>query len=158
MNVRIRKMRVEDTAALAELWHEMVLFHAKGDPYWRVKRDCKGGYADHMRNTLGAPDKAVYVAYSDGDVIGFVLAQLDSRARVFVEKDHGLIVDLAVTAAHRRKGIGEKLVKKVWGWFGRKGVRTVEVRAAASNPVATAFWRKMGFEQYMAICKKKVQT
>jgi len=156
MNVRIRKMRVGDAGALADLWLEMVLYHAKCDPYWRVKRNSKGGYAEYMRGMLGAPDKIVYVAHEDGEIVGFVLALLDKRSRVFRQAGVGGIQDLAVTAKWRRKGIGRRLVRKVWGWFEEKGVRTVEVRAATANPLATAFWKSMGFEEYMAMCRKKV--
>lgn len=143
---------------MAELWHEMAMFHAKGDPYWRVKRNGRIRYAGYMRKALGAPDKIVYVAHDGEKVVGFVLAVLDARERVFAGGSRGRIQDLVVTAKWRRKGIGRKLVAKAWDWFGRKSVRTVEVRAATSNPVATAFWRKMGFEQYVAICRKKVRT
>ena len=156
MAVRIRESRTEDAAPLADLWHEMAVFHASADPYWRVKRNSKSRYADYMSKIVGAPDKVVYVADESGAPVGFVLAQLDIRARVFAEGDHGLIQDLAVTATCRRAGIGQQLVEKAAQWFKKKGVRTIEVRAATANRAATEFWRKMGFEQYMTVCKRRV--
>lgn len=154
--MRIREMRVGDAEALAGLWHEMAAYHAKCDPYWRLKRNCKGGYADYMREILGAPDKVVYVAHDGGRIVGFALAVIDKRARVFAQCRNGLIQDLAVTAKWRRRGIGRRLVRKCWEWFKGRAVRTVEVRAATANPLATAFWRRMGFEEYMAMCRKRV--
>jgi GNAT superfamily N-acetyltransferase len=156
MTVRIRKSRLADAPALADLWHEMATFHARLDPYWRIRPSCKKGYIPYMKEVTRSKDKAAFVAHDDGRLVGFVLLHLESRARVFVEKEHGLIVDLAVTAGYRRSGIGEKLVARAVRWFQSQGVETIEVRFATANPLSTAFWHKMGFEPYLVTGMKRI--
>lgn len=156
MKLRIRKAKTDDTRVLAELWHEMARFHARQGSYWRIKPNCKKGYMTYMQEVVGARDKAVFIAEGDGRPIGFVMVQLSSRARIFVEREHGLVVDLAVTKAVRRSGIGQRLFERAVRWCKSHGVKTLEVRVAASNPLATAFWRKMGFEPYMVMNKREV--
>jgi len=156
MTVRIRKSQTNDAPALADLWHEMATFHARLDPYWRIRRNCKNGYIPYMQQVAKSKDKAVFVAHDDRKLVAFVLLHLESRARVFVEKEHGLIVDLAVTQAYRRSGIGEKLVSRAVRWFQSQGVETIEVRFATANPLSTAFWHKMGFEPYLVTGMKRI--
>jgi GNAT superfamily N-acetyltransferase len=156
MTIRIRKSRPDDAPVLADLWHEMATFHAKLDPYWRIRRDCEKGYVPYVEEVAKSKDKAVFVAHDDGKLVGFVLLHLESRARVFVEKEHGLIVDLAVTEGYRRCGIGERLVSRAVRWFKSRGVATMEVRFATANALSTAFWHKMGFEPYLVTGMKRI--
>lgn len=154
MTIRIREARLQDATAVADLWHEMAAFHARCHPLWRVRRGCKEGYAAYMQDVVRASDKAVFVACDGPRPVGFVLAQLDRRERVFIDRDHGLIVDLTVTEAYRRRGVGTALFGRARRWFAGRGVKRLEVRAATANPVSTAFWRKMGFEPYMTLCRR----
>lgn len=156
MKLTIRRSREEDAPALGDLWHEMARFHAKQAPYWRIRPNCKNGYISFMHDVAKSEDKAVFLAEDDGKPIGFVLAQLSGRARIFVEKEYGLIVDLAVTNGYRRSGVGEKLLHRAVRWFKSKGLKTVEVRVSQANPVATAFWQKMGFEPYMTMNRRRI--
>jgi len=155
MTIRIRKARVDDTARLADLWHEMATFHARRGAYWRVRRGCKRGFEEHIAKTIRAGEAGVFVAHDRGALVGFAVGAIASRARCFVEKDHGLIGDIAVTADYRGRGIGEKLCRRVIRWFTAHGLETAEVRVATANPVSTAFWAKMGFEPYMVVNKKR---
>jgi len=156
MTIRIRKSRPDDAPALADLWHEMATFHAKLDPYWRIRPNCEKGYVPYMEEVAKSNDKAVFVAHHDGKLVGFVLLHLESRARVFVEKEHGLIVDLAVTERYRRCGIGERLVSRAVRWFKSQGVEIMEVRFATANPLSTAFWHKMGFAPYLVTGMRRI--
>jgi GNAT superfamily N-acetyltransferase len=134
----------------------MARFHAKQGAYWRIKPNCKRGYILYMQEVAKAEDKVVFVA-EDGDrPVGFILAQISKRARIFVQSEHGLIVDLAVTKDHRRNGVGERLVHRAIRWFKAKGLSSAEMRVSTANPVATAFWCKMGFEPYMTMNKKEI--
>jgi GNAT superfamily N-acetyltransferase len=158
MRIRIRQARTEDAHALAGLWEEMAAFHAELARYWRIKAGCKEDYAAHMQSVVRDANRAVFVAHDDGKIVGFILVQLDSRARVFVENVHGLVVDLAVTEDYRRQGIGTRLVARATRWFGSRGVETMEVRIATANPLSSAFWKKQGFEPYMAISRRTLDS
>ncbi len=108
MKLIIRAARSDDVPALADLWHEMAAFHARQGSYWRIKPNCKKGYRTLTQEVLKSKDKAVLIAHYGEKPVGFVLVQLSSRARIFVEKDYGLIVDLAVTKGYRRAVYGHE--------------------------------------------------
>jgi len=109
-----------------------------------------------MQEVAKAQDKVVFIAEDGVMPVGFVLAQMSKRARIFVQNEHGLIVDLAVTKDYRRCGVGEKLVRQAIRWFRAKGIKTIEMRVSTANPVASAFWSKMGFEPYMTMNKREI--
>jgi ribosomal protein S18 acetylase RimI-like enzyme len=134
----------------------MARFHAKQGAYWRIKPNCKKGYVLYMQEVAKAQDKVVFIAEDGVMPVGFVLAQMSKRARIFVQNEHGLIVDLAVTKDYRRCGVGEKLVRQAIRWFRAKGIKTIEMRVSTANPVASAFWSKMGFEPYMTMNKREI--
>ena len=156
MAIRIRKAKTEDAERMADLWHEMAMFHARLGEEWRIRRGSKPGFAKYITKVVDEREAGVFVAHDDGRIVGFVVAQAASRARIFVRKDHGLIADLAVTRAYRRRGVGEKLCRRALRWIAARGLDTAEVRFATSNPLATAFWRKMGFDTYMVMATKPV--
>lgn len=158
MTLHIREARVQDAPALAALWHEMAAFHAQHDPLWKIRRGGREEYAAAMQEVVRSKEQAVFVACEGERPVGFVLAQLDRRARVFAGGEHGLIADLAVTEAFRRRGVGERLLRRSMRWFSSKGVKTAEVRVATTNPVSAAFWRKMGFEPCMTLCRKELSS
>jgi ribosomal protein S18 acetylase RimI-like enzyme len=56
---------------------------------------------------------------------------------------------MGVSAAHRRHGIGERMLAQTSRWFGSRGVRRMELSVAAGNAIGNAFWRKHGFRDHM---------
>lgn len=71
----------------------------------------------------------LFLVYEEQKVIGYVIS--DST---------GHIISIAVHPHHRRKGVGTKLIKETL-----KKTRRARVEVRASNKVAQAFYRKLGF-------------
>ena len=156
MTIRIRKARVEDAVRVADLWHEMAVFHGRLGDEWRIRRGSREGFASYVEGLIGEGRDGVFVAHDDGPVVGFVIARRASRARIFAHRDHGLISDLAVSRAYRRRGVGSRLCRRAFRWIGARGLGTAEVRFAAANPLAAAFWREMGFETRVIVAVRAI--
>lgn len=74
------------------------------------------------------------VADKNGEVVGFVCAR-------WVAPDEAEILNLGVALAHRRRGVGRKLLRILLG--GRHATWYLEVRE--SNAAAIAFYAAAGF-------------
>ena len=136
--------------AIGDLWWEFILFHQSIDPIWAPSDDSIEYFIeDHLRKFLGSDDRLALVA-TDGDTaIGYALAEINRVGHQPRLDDYGYIDQLAVTAGHRREGVGSQLYAEMIKWFRSKGIKRFEVGSTTSNETANAFWRKLGFRVYM---------
>lgn len=141
----IRRARDDDLPVIVSLWKEMADFHVERDRYFTMTPSAEESVAAFLRQWMSDDDSEIWVAEQRGRVIGYCLASIAERPPVFLERRHGRIIDLAVTAEYRRRGIGRALVERAREWFRDRGVDSIELKVATSNEVATAFWRSLGF-------------
>lgn len=156
LQTKIRKAKTEDASKLAKLWHEMALLHAKQGNYWQIKRGCAKGYQEHITEMIADNVNGIFVAEVEETIVGFIVAQVANRAKIFIHMKHGMIVDLAVTQKYRRKGIGEKLCRRALRGISNQGLCTAEIRFSVDNPLSNGFWTKMGFNPYMSMMKMEL--
>ena len=122
--MRIRKLVLEDAPAIAEL--EKRCF---SDP-WSEK-----SIASEVHNPLAY----WLVAEDGGEILGYIGSQsvLDAAD----------VMNLAVSPDHRRKGIGEKLIKALTRYLQENGVIALLLEVRVSNAPAISLYEKLGFVQ-----------
>jgi ribosomal protein S18 acetylase RimI-like enzyme len=148
-NINVRCASEADIGAIAELWKEFMDFHKGRDPHF--SRSVRGheAFAAFIADHIDNDTSRVLVATEGEDILGYCLATVAKYPPVFEKMEYGSISDLAVTEKHRRRGIGERMVKAVENWFLERNIRRVELRVATSNEISAAFWSKMGFVPYV---------
>lgn len=151
----IRKAVPTDLDAIVTLWKEFMDFHARRDGHLARAADGHEWFRELVAEQIASDDVCILVAEMDGDVVGYCLTKLAEAPPVLEEQGFGSVVDLAVTERYRRGGIGERLYREAEAWLDERGIRRIEVRVVMANEVSTAFWRKMGFDPYVAtVCKR----
>jgi GNAT superfamily N-acetyltransferase len=105
----------------------MALFAAEG---WSYADD-----AERTWRALTAPGSKAIVALADNDVVGVAHALSDGEIQAF-------LAILVVAAAHRRRGVGERLVREV---FARTEAERMDLVSCDD-----AFYEKLGFRQMSA--------
>ncbi|HVP58537.1 MAG TPA: GNAT family N-acetyltransferase [bacterium] len=146
---RIRPGTTQDLDAIGELWKEFMDFHSQRDPHFTRSADGDEAFREYLAGHISSGGSCVLVAERAGEVIGYCLAVVAKSPPVVAERDHGTILDLAVTARYRRQGIGRRLYETALAWLVEHGMHRVELRAVVSNEVSTAFWKKLGFKAYI---------
>ncbi len=130
-------------------------FHRQRDAHYTRAADGAARFREFLTSQMALPNACVLVAVYRNLIVGYCLAMVAQLPPVFAHRIYGDIYDLAVTASHRRRGVGEKLFAAAQAWFKARGVRRMETRVATTNEISTAFWRKMGFRSYAAlVCKQ----
>ncbi|HDM66780.1 MAG TPA: N-acetyltransferase [Thermoplasmatales archaeon] len=84
------------------------------------------------------PEGFLVVEYN-GLIVGFIVG-------VLTPSSCGRILMIGVDAAHRRKGLGSKLLEELLKEFTQRGVTYVELEVATGNTAAISFYRKHCFE------------
>ena len=118
----IRKMKVEDAPAIAEL--EKLCF---SDPW------SENSIASEAINPLSY----WLVAEIDGNIAGYVGSQ--------TVLDAADMMNIAVSPAHRRQGIAQALVNALTDYLQKKGVIVLLLEVRFSNAQAIALYEKLGF-------------
>jgi len=146
----IRRARHEDWGAVRALWRQLDDLHAGLAPaYFRATE--RAGY--EWRQLLAASDGAVFVAEGgggadgDGGVLGAVSIRIyetpPDPAMVPLRRGH--VEMLVVSAPHRRRGLGRRLMDEAAGWARRQGAAELVLTAWAGNAAAEAFYQRLGY-------------
>ncbi len=86
-----------------------------------------------------ASDVVFLVAEAPGGVVGYLVAQYAA--------DEGEILNLAVTPARHRHGIGRALVERALATLADHGARSIFLEVRESNAAARALYAALGFEE-----------
>ena len=148
--IEIVKAQEKHVTAIGQLWCELMIFHQNIDPIFTPREGTIAGFEENqVRRLMKAEDGLVLVALDKGRVIGYSLSETRGPSPGYKREKYGNIDNTAVTAAYRRKGIGEKMVAEIMKWFRSKGINRMELSVAHGNPVGGPFWKKQGFKDYL---------
>lgn len=130
MELKIRKVKVEDIAALVELTQQ-----------WGYETTALE-IAANLSRIEQANNAEVFIAEADDKVVGriFVREHLTLGTSPFAE-----IHDLVVHTEYRKRGIGRLLIEAVKDWSREKGIGLVRLRTNVNREEANVFYPHIGF-------------
>jgi len=147
--VVVRRARVGDLEAVLDLWEEMMAFHAKLDPRFGPAKAGRAYFRETLREWMHDDNCTVLVAVTGGEVVGYTVGRIAENPPVFVMRHYGHVSDICVASHLRRAGIGNKLFAAACDWFRSQGLTVVQLNTASFNPVSRAFWKKIGFQDFL---------
>ena len=84
------------------------------------------------------PDKAIYLAYVDGQLAGQIILWKNWNG-------YGYIEDIAVDASFRRQGIGQRLIEQAVGWAKSHALPGLMLETQDNNVAACRLYAACGF-------------
>lgn len=96
----------------------------------------------HLEELLGKNDFFVFVARSEGTIVGGLTAY--SLTQYFSESPLLYIYDVAVLKKYQRKGIGKKLLMGVKDYCRETGIDEIIVQADEADEHAIEFYQSTG--------------
>ena len=105
-------------------------------------------FIPQMLNRCKKCNGRVLVGELDEKVVGFatILAKVKSEELVDGDIEYGLVSDLVVASAHRKQGIGRKLLEAAESYARSNGVRWLRIGVLAENHSADSLYESMGFK------------
>jgi RimJ/RimL family protein N-acetyltransferase len=97
----------------------------------------------YLRSIRRHPDAAVFVAETDGTIIGRLSIARDPHPA----SDHVADVGLMVDREHRRLGVGTALMVEAERWARQVGVHKLELHVFPYNEAAIALYEGLGYER-----------
>jgi ribosomal protein S18 acetylase RimI-like enzyme len=154
----IREARRHEGPAVTALWKEMMDLHGTLDSRFRFESGASREFERHFAATIRSRDARILVADSGNLVVGYILGEIHDRKALYPEGKYGFISDICVTGASRNQGIGRGLVDGLMLWFKNRGITAVELFAADRNPESMAFWRSMGFVDFLRLMRTELPS
>ena len=136
---------------IIEIWKEFMDYHKKLDPFFSRSDDGHLNFKNYINELIKSNEVQILVALDEGNVVGYSIALLQYYPPVFTKKIHGLINDMAVKETHRRRGIGEQFISRIFEWFQYHNIDRIELRVSVNNPIGYSFWKKHGFKDYIHV-------
>jgi ribosomal protein S18 acetylase RimI-like enzyme len=144
--VSIRTARRADFDALVRLYTESAQYHQRIDPaLYRIPEAT--AVTAWLEAALSSTDVAILVAEAMDDVIGFAVVRLapPAPAASMLEPRRGAELDVAVSAAFRRQGVGRALLDAACAWAARHTCRLVMLNCHVANQAAVRLYESGGF-------------
>ena len=149
--MEIRKAERRDLESLGRLGAMLIRTHYAFDRkrFLAPLEGVESAYASFLGRALDSPDDCVFVAERDDAIVGYIFAALEPLAWKELRGPAGFIHDVAVTEEARRAGVATQLIEAAVEWLrGRRAPRVI-LWSAASNDIARALFRGMGFRETM---------
>jgi RimJ/RimL family protein N-acetyltransferase len=140
--VRVRPAEPGDAARLVELARE-VGGEAEGWLITGGEWRSAGEERRYLRSLRRHPHAAVFVAETNGTIVGRLSIARDPHPA----SDHVADVGLMVDRAHRRHGAGTALMVEAERWAQQAGVRKLELHVFPYNQPAIALYEQLGYER-----------
>jgi ribosomal protein S18 acetylase RimI-like enzyme len=157
----IRRAREDDWDGARALWREVDDLHASLAPAYF--REAARALAE-WRELLGAVDAAVFVAEAEAEgradpaIVGIVSVRIYETPPdpAMVPRRRGHVEMLVVSAAHRRRGLGARLMEEVAAWARRQGAAELVLTVWDGNRAAEAFYERLGYRALSRVLHAKL--
>ena len=155
--MRVTIDATDDPEEIVELLRQFQEEHRQRRPE-RYKPFDREAAVEAVRTFLSGNDGTLFVARLKGDCVGFVIVRdvnwPDTASAYGIKL---LMVDqIAVSNAHRRRGIGTRLLELVRAEAARRGADRLELLVASDNEGARRFYEAQGFARFHDIMESSL--
>lgn len=98
--------------------------------------------SQHLEKYITSPTKAIYVAESDEQLVGYVFVNTETYERT----QHEAVVYLGVREYYQHQGIGQALINRIEAWALNHHIRRIEDTVVTENINAIELFKGMGFQ------------
>lgn len=145
----VRSAGPKDLSAMATIWRQMMADHVALHPAFALADDATERWRDSIWEMLAAPDSFVFVAMLPHAIAGFCTGRAACNPTIYETRRVGLVCELAVCPAARRRRVGAALVAEARAWFAARALDEFQLSTALANDAGRAFWRAMGGEELL---------
>ena len=155
--MRVTIDATDDPEEIVELLRQVQEEHRQRRPERYRPFDQEAALED-VRSLLSHNDGQLFVARLKGDCVGYVIVRdVNWQDSTSGYGSKSLMVDqIAVSNAHRRRGIGTRLMELVRAEAARRGADRMELLVASDNESARRFYEAQGFARFHDIMESSL--
>jgi ribosomal protein S18 acetylase RimI-like enzyme len=146
-NFTIRPGRREDAEAAARLWMQSAEEHTAHDRIYATAPGAERVMRRFLADLASSSHSFLFVAESDGRVVGFISGELREGSLTFRQKTWASVDDVFVEPDSRNLGIGRALLEGVEAWAKKRRADGISLQVAAANGRGRKFYEELGFRE-----------
>jgi ribosomal protein S18 acetylase RimI-like enzyme len=156
--VVIRPAGPDDFDAVGAFGAALVRMHYAFDArrFMRPGSGLAEGYSEFLEAESARRGVIVLVAEEAGRVVGYAYAAIEPLSWQELREEAGVIHDLFVDDAARRRGVAARLVEAAVAWFREQGMPRVIIHTAEKNGAAQHLFDKLGFRRTMVEMTREI--
>ena len=155
--VSIRPAQPPDLPAVITLWRQLQDINASFDARLALNEGAVDWFIGYLGDQLDNPNMSVLVAEHEKMIVAYTFGQI-MRRPTLASGDCGYVADVCVREGWRGRGIGRQLYQCLRTWFRANGIMAIEVQVVRANPASQAFWRKMGYSEFLRTLRVDMDT
>jgi ribosomal protein S18 acetylase RimI-like enzyme len=150
-HVTVRPARADDEAAMGRLGAMLVAEHHEFDAERFIPPvpALPDRYGRFLVSQIDRGEMVVLVAERAGEPVGYAFGGMEGNDYMALRGPAGVLYDLVVNPAHRRQGIGGKLLDAALAALRELGAPRVLLFTAEKNHAAQALFDRAGFRRTM---------
>jgi ribosomal protein S18 acetylase RimI-like enzyme len=147
--IHIREYDPDDAAQVEHCIAELQTFERGIEPNRADPTSIVAPYLAHLLDLCNEQDGAIFVAESEGAIVGFVcvFGRVDSGSLIESDRAYAYISDLIVLPGQRGQGIGRALLRCAEEHVAQHGAAVLKVDVLAANAGARAVYQAAGFQE-----------
>ncbi len=143
----VRPGRRDDATDAARLWVRSAEEHILYDTIYTIAPGAEKIIRRFLADLCVSSHSCLFIAESDGAVIGFLSGELREGSPAFMPKTWAAVEDIYITPEHRSLGVGRALFEEFQEWAREKGIDGISLQVAADNARARKFYEQLGFRE-----------
>ncbi|MFH0870469.1 MAG: GNAT family N-acetyltransferase [archaeon] len=158
MEFRIRRARLTDTEAIAELYLQFWKPHRDVDPLLKFKRKItlESQICSAKRN-IRKRHSYTLVADQKGKLIGFIEFFIKNNEDCFKIKRYGYLNAAATRIDYRGRGVAKALTIEALKILKAKKIKYIRTNVYNKNKVALKTWTKLGFKPQSTLLMMRIK-
>jgi ribosomal protein S18 acetylase RimI-like enzyme len=154
--VVIRNGRLKDRLNAVRVWYEFMDYHKKISAMDHEMVDKAGEmWRQYFERHVRSPIRKALVAEQDGEVVGFLLGEIQKRPPVFKTSSQAFLDSICVVESKRNQGIGGLMLECFAKWASEKGAPYIMLNVVVENTAAIRLYEKHGFKT-MILSQRKL--
>jgi ribosomal protein S18 acetylase RimI-like enzyme len=146
-NIVIRSGRLKDAAKALPVWDEFMDFHKRISAMdFEMVNKAREMWVKYFERHVRSRIRKAIVAEQDGEIIGFLLGEIQKRPPIFATSHRGYVDSIGVLESKRKQGIATLMLDSFAEWADGKGMLYILLNVAVENDIAGRLYEKQGFK------------
>lgn len=155
--VSIRKATFKDVGQMARLAIRLIKSHQSYDSLvYEMDFEARECYEAYFKRSLRKKKFILLVAESEGKLVGYCLAAIENRPKIYLLKRRCFVHDLFLSEKYRKIGLGKKFLDIVSKFAFERNVKLLQLNVDCRNVEGIKFYKRQGFTEYEKVLSKKL--
>ena len=151
----IRDARIKDSKNVLPVWDEFIDYHKRITAMdFEMVDGAREMWRKYFETHVRSRNRKAIVAEQAGEIVGFLLGEIQKRPPVFTTIHQGYVDSIGVLESRRHLGIGTLMLDAFTAWAKGKEMPHIVLLVAVENAPAIKCYEKCGYTTTILMQKK----